>query len=76
MANDVFQLLDELGYRSCRVIGHSMGGKVAMQMALTNEERIEKLIVLDIAPTKYEPRHQQIFDGLTNVKFRAIIQSK
>jgi esterase len=72
MANDVFNLLDELGINTCRVIGHSMGGKVAMQMALNNEKRIEKLIVLDIAPTTYGSRHQQIFNGLKCVNLEQL----
>ena len=72
MAGDVLKLLDELTISRAIVIGHSMGGKVAMQMALTNSNRVEKLVVLDIAPTKYSPRHQQVFNGLNNVDLQAI----
>lgn len=72
MADDVFRLLNTLGIERAILIGHSMGGKVAMQMALSHGERIEKLVVLDIAPTMYTPRHQNVFNGLNNVKLDSI----
>lgn len=53
MAEDVRQLMAQLGIKSCYMIGHSMGGKVAMQLALSYPQLIEKLIVVDIAPVAY-----------------------
>jgi Predicted hydrolases or acyltransferases (alpha/beta hydrolase superfamily) len=47
-----------------RLLGHSMGGKVAMQFALSFPEQVEKIVVVDMAPKLYPPRHDQIFDGL------------
>jgi len=64
MANDVFDVLSELGVDKVSVLGHSMGGKVAMQMALMHPERIKKLIVADIAPVAYEDRHSSIIHAL------------
>ncbi|AYN69048.1 alpha/beta fold hydrolase [Euzebyella marina] len=46
------------------IIGHSMGGKTAMQFACTYSEKVQKLIVADIAPKFYPPHHQPIIDGL------------
>ncbi len=46
------------------VLGHSMGGKVAMELALTAPERVDRLVVVDIAPRAYEPRHRVILDAL------------
>jgi len=47
------------------LLGHSMGGKVAMQMAaMAAPEQIEKLIVVDIAPVDYQPSHTRILEGL------------
>ena len=53
MADDVAGLLDALGLASARLVGHSMGGKVAMTLALTAPERVERLVVVDIAPVPY-----------------------
>jgi esterase len=50
------------------LIGHSMGGKVAMQMALNSTDPgFNKLVIVDIAPREYPPHHQDIFRALTNI---------
>ena len=53
MAEDVERTLDGLGLEDCAVLGHSMGGKVAMRLALRDPARVRELCVLDIAPTTY-----------------------
>ncbi|MGZ5715441.1 MAG: alpha/beta fold hydrolase [Caldimonas sp.] len=53
MAEDVLQLIDRLGLQRPTLIGHSMGGKVAMALALRHPGRIGRLIVVDIAPVSY-----------------------
>lgn len=53
MAADVVALLDELGVAECALCGHSLGGKVAMATALLHPTRIERLLVLDMAPAVY-----------------------
>ena len=53
MAEDVRQLMAELGLDSCSIVGHSMGGKVAMQLALSYPDLVERLVVVDIAPVAY-----------------------
>ncbi len=50
LAQDVITLMNDLAIESCHVLGHSMGGKIAMQIALSNPERVNKLAVADIAP--------------------------
>src|SRR5208283_3034607 len=50
LAADVLETLDALGIQRTAVIGHSMGGKTAMTMALTAPERAGRLLVADIAP--------------------------
>jgi pimeloyl-ACP methyl ester carboxylesterase len=57
MAEDVRETLAALGYRRFALLGHSMGGKVAMLAALRHPEAIERLAVADIAPIGYQPRH-------------------
>jgi len=64
LAQDVINLLDSLSIESCCILGHSMGGKIAMQMALSFPNRIKKLIVADIAPIKYPAHHLTIIKGL------------
>jgi esterase len=49
------------------MIGHSMGGKVAMNFAVAHPERLQKLIVVDIAPKPYDLEHYIIMDGLKAV---------
>ena len=53
MAADVGEWLDVQGMESCHLLGHSMGGKVAMQLAFAAPERVGKLVVADIAPVDY-----------------------
>ncbi len=54
MAAAVLDYLDAAGLQSAAILGHSMGGKVAMTLALTRPERVGKLIVADIAPVAYD----------------------
>ena len=53
MADDVLQLCDRLGLKAPAVMGHSMGGKTAMALALRHPLRVGRLIVIDIAPVCY-----------------------
>ena len=50
MADDVLQLIDELGLERPTVMGHSMGGKTAMALALRQPAAVGRLVVVDIAP--------------------------
>lgn len=65
MAADVIRLLDKLQLEEVILIGHSMGGKTAMAIAAFAPQRVEKLIVIDIAPITYrQNRHAPFFAGL------------
>ena len=75
LAQDVINLLDHLSINHCHILGHSMGGKVAMETALTFPKRIDKLIVADIAPVSYPPHHQQILEGLAAIDL-SIVKSR
>lgn len=55
MADDVLETLAAMGALPCRLVGHSMGGKVAMMAALTRPEAVARLVVADIAPVIYPP---------------------
>lgn len=69
MAQDVIHYMDEESLERVNILGHSMGGKVAMTVALHYAKRVEKLIVADIAPITYTPHHHDIFKGLLSVDF-------
>ena len=64
MAADVQQLMAELGIGSAHVLGHSMGGKTAMEFALSHGERVRSLLVVDMAPRAYAPHHERILEAL------------
>jgi esterase len=64
MAEDVRELLDDQQLETASLIGHSIGGKVAMQFGLSYPGRLEKLVVADIAPRAYPPHHEYIFRAL------------
>lgn len=53
MTADLLQFMDERGLNTASLLGHSMGGKVAMWFALTSPDRLDTLIVADIAPVSY-----------------------
>ncbi len=68
MAQDVLDTLDALSIDQFSVIGHSMGGKVAMRLTEIAPERLQKLVVLDMAPFAYtENHHDVIFKSLFTV---------
>ena len=53
------------------VLGHSLGGKVAMELALSRPERINKLVVADVAPVEYPGNHDRIIEALLRVAVRS-----
>ncbi|MCH2084210.1 MAG: alpha/beta fold hydrolase [Saprospiraceae bacterium] len=64
MAEDIQQFLENNWIYEANIIGHSMGGKVAMQLALSYPDLVKNLIVVDIAPKQYPGGHYEIFDAL------------
>jgi esterase len=69
MVQDVLEYCQAHQLKNVSIIGHSMGGKVAMLLATTHPELIDKLIVADIGPKYYAPHHQDILAGLNAVDF-------
>lgn len=75
MAQDVLALMDELAIAQAIIIGHSMGGKVAMAMTALAPDRVEKLVAIDIAPVNYQVRrHDTIFAALNAVSAAGVTQ--
>jgi esterase len=72
MASDVVRYMDEQSIGSAFMLGHSMGGKVAMTLAQQHPEKVSALIVADIAPSAYPPRHDSILDALQSLSLDRI----
>ncbi len=72
MANDLYEFVQEHNIINPIVLGHSMGGKTAMQFAMNYPNSLSKLIVADIAPKGYPVHHRQIIDGLLSLNFEMI----
>lgn len=69
VAKDVYDYCIQNNLEKIDIIGHSMGGKTAMQLATTHPELINKLIVADIGTKFYPQHHQTILEGLNAVDF-------
>lgn len=67
MAKDVIDFLDDQNIENPIILGHSMGGKVAMKMAELYANKIKKLIIIDISPKFYPPHHQREIMALKNI---------
>ncbi len=72
MAADLKEFILEHKIENPHIMGHSMGGKTAMQFAVTNPELYDKLIVVDIAPKAYPVHHDTILEGLKNIKLNKL----
>lgn len=67
MVTDLAEFIDDHNIINPAIIGHSMGGKTAMNFALTHPDKIEKLIVVDISPRPYDLEHYSILEGLNAI---------
>lgn len=75
MARDVLEFMDDHHIKSAHILGHSMGGKVAMQLALMAPERVMRLVIADVAPVHYggeRGEHDEIFEGLCAIDLDAL----
>jgi esterase len=67
MLADIIEVLETLASPQIDLMGHSMGGKVAMALALQEPARIQRLLVVDIAPKAYPPRHQALLQAMVTM---------
>lgn len=73
MAADVLQWMDAQGYEKATLLGHSMGGKTAMELACRYPERVERLIVVDIVPKDYHWKSRPgEFDAMNSLDLDSI----
>ena len=76
LSKDIINLLDYLAINKCVLLGHSMGGKIAIQVALEQPQRITKLLVADIAPVSYPAHHLRIIEGLQAIDLSKVFKRK
>lgn len=67
MAGDLARVIDHLGHGALDVIGHSMGGKASMVLALEHPGHVARLIVADIAPVAYAHSQLQHIEAMQSV---------
>lgn len=72
MAEDLNEFVDSTGIQNTVLIGHSMGGKAAMNFALAYPDKLSKLVVVDIAPKAYDLEHYVIAEGLKAIPVETI----
>ena len=81
MSQDIEQLLQYLSLDKVSIIGHSMGGKIAMHSIQQNPSRYDKAVIIDIAPKEYDHHHHQSIlaamqsINLTNMQSRTAIDT-
>jgi len=76
LAQDIKDYCTKHELEKIYLLGHSMGGKVAMKVATDFPELIDKLIIADIAPKEYAPHHSDIINGLKSLNFDKITSRK
>lgn len=72
MSEAVLQVADQNNWSTFSLLGHSLGGKVAMQMAMDSPERVCRLLVEDIAPVDYPPFHTEIIEAVRTLPLNEI----
>lgn len=72
MALDVAAFIDSVGMSRATILAHSMGGKAAMWLALTQPDKVERLIAVDIAPVHYDHSFSEIIRGLKSIPLDSI----
>lgn len=76
LADDLRQFMQSQWIHRAHIMGHSMGGKTAMEFALHNPDMTDKLIVVDIAPKTYPPGHELILNALNSLNPSTITDRK
>ncbi|MFT5858561.1 MAG: esterase [Flavobacteriaceae bacterium] len=72
MADDIYELYKDLHLEDLILVGHSMGGKVAMRFAQKHEHSLEKLVIADMGITSYPMHHDHILAGIHSVDLPVI----
>ncbi len=72
MTVDLEEFIHDNGIQNPHIIGHSMGGKTAMNFAVKNPDQVDKLIVVDMVPKPYFVKHDSLIDGMEAIPLSSI----
>ena len=72
MTQDIVNYLDANNIEKAHLLGHSLGGRIVIDFAMIHQDRLDHLIVADMAPKAYQPHHNAIFKALKSVHFDEI----
>lgn len=72
MADDLMTFINSQELEQVHLLGHSMGGKTAMQFASSYPQRLTRLIIEDISPGAYSARHLEIFAALRQLPLKQL----
>jgi len=72
MSEDIVEFLAQQSIQKAHILGHSMGGKTAMHLALNFPELVDRLVVADIAPRYYSPHHQDVIAGFRTINLETL----
>jgi pimeloyl-ACP methyl ester carboxylesterase len=72
LTEDLEEFINDNKIEKAHIIGHSMGGKTAMNFAVKNAKAVDKLIVVDIVPKKYVVRHDRLIEGMKAIPLKEI----
>ena len=67
MVADLREFVEQQALRRIMLLGHSIGGKVAMQFAIDYSEQVDRLVIVDIGPKPYEPSQRYILEALRSL---------
>ena len=76
VTQDIIKFIEAQSIKECSLLGHSLGGKVAMYLACHFPDRIKNLIVVDIAPKRYSPHHVDAFNAMNSMELEKITSRK
>lgn len=76
MVDDIVRYMDAQGVEKAHLLGHSLGGRVVINFAMLHPNRVDHLIVADMAPKAYLPHHNAIFKALSSVDFDQVNSRK
>ena len=76
LAEDIKDFMEQNWIYKAHLLGHSMGGKTAMQFALNYPDMVDKLVVVDIAPKSYKGGHEKILNALNSLDLTTLTDRK
>ena len=76
MAGDLVEFFHDHRIETAHLLGHSMGGKVAMTFALSHPTKAKSLIVIDISPKAYHSHHIDLLEALSSLRLQDITSRK